>query len=103
MQVEIKPQQDEEMVAISCEESLKTLLGFPMNQACSECTEPEPTWAFFLENPIEEDGPKLGVLCCYKCYGNHMRLGLDVGKVISTRRTVECKLMLTKLLSSFKH
>lgn len=97
--MEPPPQQDDEDKG--CEDSLKAVLEHESNQICSECPEKEPTWAFLLINPLEEDGQRLGIVCCFKCYGNVMRLGKDVGQVKSTRRVRECKLTVDMLRSCF--
>lgn len=58
---------------ISKKDRLKAITDKPENTLCSECTNKNPTWASFFKSPV--DDKKLGVLCCYFCYGLHHTVG----------------------------
>ena len=64
---------------------LSAVMEKSSNKHCSECFEMGPTWACFLVNPLDQHGPRLGIFCCYRCYGYLQSLGKDVCQVKSTR------------------
>ena len=59
----------------SVKKRLRALADLPTNRVCSDCPEPQPTWA-----SIQMD-KKVGVLCCSRCYSHHFQLGGDRCKV----------------------
>ena len=82
------------------EDRLQGVLKQKDNLVCAECPEVAPTWACFFTHPFD-DGPssrglKVGIVCCYKCYG---KLGSEICEVKSTRSARgECKLMISAKL-----
>lgn len=77
---------------MTMEQRVSAVLKQEGNNVCAECPEVAPTWACILVNPLERGGPKVGMLCCYKCYGHLLKLGDDMCEVKSTRNVAgECK------------
>ena len=64
---------------------LRAIAELPTNRTCSDCPETQPTWA-----SIQLD-KRVGVLCCYRCYGHHFQLGKDTCKVKNLKMIDECK------------
>ncbi|CAB9520899.1 ADP-ribosylation factor GTPase-activating protein [Seminavis robusta] len=61
---------------------LNAIVALPTNRTCSDCPEVGPSWAsILLAVPTTATGkklPRVGVLCCYRCYTYHIELGKDV-------------------------
>jgi stromal membrane-associated protein len=87
---------------------LKQCLAREENKICSECPEPNPTWASLLVPPVElkkelkkekhkdkkdkvKTTRKMGVFCCYKCCSYHFQLGRQVCEVKNIKVADDCK------------